>query len=389
MKIFNWLGLSLIVVLLSSCEGIKLTVESGSGSGNYASKSTVPIKAHMPSPGYEFDRWEGETQYIEDVASNETYVLLPELSGKEALEIKVKAVYEVDPSAKEYNLVVEDGSGSGSYLTYSVVTIKANNPSSGYQFDKWVGDVEYVYNPNLSSVKIIIQKDDISLKATYKEKIISTPIPTPISTFAPGQIIKLMPIGDSITHASKTTGDVRCQLWDRLQALSWTFDFVGQMYGLVGGGATSNCDNNHEARAGWRAEQVLQIIGASASKYKPDMATIHLGTNDLSAGQSNDSTVNEISQIIDQLRTYNVKVVVFVAGIIPNYLSNNHSETKDLNAKILKMVSTKSNSVSPIIYVDQFTGFVPEDLADKLHPNDAGSAKMATKWAQAIENYLP
>ena len=374
--------------MLSSCEGIKLTVESGSGSGNYGPNRKVQIKAYIPNPGYEFDRWEGDIQYLEDIASNETYVLLPELSDKEALEIKVKAIYEVDPSAKEYNLIVEEGSGSGSYLTYSVVTIKANNPPSGYQFDKWVGDVEYVYNPYLSSVKIIIQKDNISLKATYKEKIIPTPTPTPVSTFAPGQIIKLMPIGDSITHASKTTGDVRCQLWDKLQELGWTFDFVGQMYGLVGGGATANCDNNHEARAGWRAEQILEIIGSSAQKHKPDMVTIHLGTNDIRAGQSNISTVNEIGLIIDQLRNYNYKVIVFVAGIIPNYENNNHVETKDLNAKIFQMVKSKSTATSPVVYVDQYTGFGPEDLADKLHPNHDGSAKMATKWTEAIYNYL-
>ena len=183
MKIFNLLGIVLIIVLLSSCEGIKLTVESGSGSGNYGPNRKVQIKAYIPNPGYEFDRWEGDIQYLEDIASNETYVLLPELSDKEALEIKVKAIYEVDPSAKEYNLIVEEGSGSGSYLTYSVVTIKANNTPSGYQFDKWVGDVEYVYNEGFSTLHNI-RANPREIDITYRVKEITERVLAKVSAGA-------------------------------------------------------------------------------------------------------------------------------------------------------------------------------------------------------------
>ncbi|OFZ48734.1 MAG: hypothetical protein A2381_05285 [Bdellovibrionales bacterium RIFOXYB1_FULL_37_110] len=185
MKVFNFILLGIGLLLMTSCDRINLIVENGTGGGSYASKAKVGIKAHLPSPGYEFLEWAGDTQYIEDISSKETYVQLPELNKDETLEIKVQATYAVDPDAKEYNLEVENGSGSGSYLTYSVIVIAANAPEPGYQFDKWSGNIEYLNNPYQSSQKIIMDKEDIALKATYKVKVIPTILPTVHPTVTP------------------------------------------------------------------------------------------------------------------------------------------------------------------------------------------------------------
>jgi len=189
MKILNFILAMGMLLLLSACDGIKLTVESGLGTGTYASNAKVKIQAYLPNPGYEFDKWEGDTQFIEDISSKETYMQLPELGKDEVMELNVKATYAVDPSAKEYNIDVENGTGSGSYLTYSVVMITANAPEAGYQFDKWVGNVEYLNSPYLSTQKVIIDKEDISFRATYKVKVIPTvnpdPTPTPKPTVTP------------------------------------------------------------------------------------------------------------------------------------------------------------------------------------------------------------
>jgi len=198
MKILKLLLMTVILSILSACDGIQLTVENGSGSGTYASNAKVKIRANIPVPGYEFEQWEGDTQYIEDISSKETLVQLPQLSKDEVLQIKIKATYAVDPSAKEYDLVVENGSGSGSYLTYSVVMVTANNPAEGYQFDKWVGNVEYLNSPYLATQKVIMDKEDISLKATYKVKVTPTVTPTPKPT--PTQGFSVTPIGESYEH---------------------------------------------------------------------------------------------------------------------------------------------------------------------------------------------
>ena len=205
MNLQNFLLTFGLLLMLVACDGIKLTVESGLGTGTYASNAKVNIKAYMPNPGFEFEQWEGDTQYIEDIASKETYMQLPTLGKDEVLELKVKAVYAVDPTAKEYNVDVENGTGSGSYFTYSIVLISANEPPPGYTFNKWEGDVEYLNSPYLSAQKVVLAKEDISFKATYKVKVIPTPtvnpttIPDPTPTQGGGDFT-VTAVGESYEH---------------------------------------------------------------------------------------------------------------------------------------------------------------------------------------------
>ena len=53
-----------------------LTVNSGSGSGSYTNQQRVAILATVPS-GRRFDRWFGDTQYVDSVASESTYLTMP------------------------------------------------------------------------------------------------------------------------------------------------------------------------------------------------------------------------------------------------------------------------------------------------------------------------
>ena len=42
-----------------------------------------------------------------------------------------------------------------------------------------------------------------------------------------------------------------------------------------------------------------------------------------------------------------------------------------------------------VLFVDQFAGFPESELGDGVHPNQAGYERMAGKWWEAIESYLP
>jgi lysophospholipase L1-like esterase len=57
-----------------------------------------------------------------------------------------------------------------------------------------------------------------------------------------------------------------------------------------------------------------------------------------------------------------------------------------LNAAIDAWAPTKSSSASPIVVVDQYTGFDADgDTRDGVHPNDSGSQKIADKWLTALD----
>lgn len=94
--------------------------------------STVSVSAPPAAKGMVFDHWTttGSEDKIEDVNAATTNVTLEE-NG-----VTLTPVYKVstDPT---FEVVVENGTGSGSYLTSDEVHIVANAPEDGYYFSKW------------------------------------------------------------------------------------------------------------------------------------------------------------------------------------------------------------------------------------------------------------
>ena len=70
--------------------------------------------------------------------------------------------------------------------------------------------------------------------------------------------------------------------------------------------------------------------------YTPDVVLMHLGTNDLLQRQSASSTVNELEQIIEVLRTDNRSVIILVAKLIPTKNGGVNSRITRLNRRIVR-----------------------------------------------------
>lgn len=67
-----------------------------------------------------------------------------------------------------YQLTVNNGSGSGSYNTGSIVTVRANAAPAGKIFDKWTGFAALA-NANLSQTTFVMPEGPVEITATYKE----------------------------------------------------------------------------------------------------------------------------------------------------------------------------------------------------------------------------
>ena len=59
------------------------------------------------------------------------------------------------------------------------------------------------------------------------------------------------------------------------------------------------------------------------------------------------------------------------------------------NAAIPPMVEVRARRGAKVVMVDQFSGFPSSELADGIHPNQRGYARMAGVWYDAIDPYLP
>ena len=198
------------------------------------------------------------------------------------------------------------------------------------------------------------------------------------------ETVKIMPLGDSITEAINGHASYRYWLWYQLKNAGFDIDFVGSMRRAAP--CCRDYDWDHEGHWGWRADQILTSIDRWASTYRPDIVLIHLGTNDINQGQSVNSTRADLAQIIDRIRAYVPDVVVLIAQIIPGNIRHEH-QIRKFNKAISTLGMEKASTLSPIIVVDQWTGFnYAIDTYDGIHPNEIGEKKMAHKWFEALQD---
>lgn len=129
--------------------------------------------------------------------------------------------------------------------------------------------------------------------------------------------------------------------------------------------------------------------------HPADVVLFHFATNDIWNGISTTTILSAYLRVIGVLRQANPNVVVMVAQIIPLSPSGCDASkcttgANNLNSAIPAWAKTNSTSQSPIVVVDQWTGFDDAtDTADGVHPNAGGSTKIATNWSKALESYYP
>jgi lysophospholipase L1-like esterase len=211
---------------------------------------------------------------------------------------------------------------------------------------------------------------------------------------APGQAVRIMPVGDSITQGEYPRDSYRRSLWKQLEQAQYNIDFVGtktKNYSLESGFSevapfNQDFDIDHDGRGGWRADAVSDNIGNWASEQQPDVVLLHIGTNDLLQSQPVESTVSDIGQIIDTLRIINPNIAILVAQINPPdwYDQPNFEQ---LNERIPVLAAAKHQLNSPVMVVDQTAGYDRKlDNYDGLHPNASGEQKLANQWFAALED---
>ena len=218
--------------------------------------------------------------------------------------------------------------------------------------------------------------------------------PTTTTTVASGPL-SIMPIGDSITQGASGWRTYRCALDGKLRDAGVVFDFVGGLSSPNGGGSYScSFDQDHEGRWGQRVDEVSGAVTASVQARQPDVALIHLGTNDILQGQGAAGTAAELQSLIQGLQGASPDITILVAQIIPcdpvggggsGFGSKCTSDLPALNDTIAGFGSL-STAQSSVIVVDMETGFGLGNLRDHVHPTDAGDEIIATRWMAALQS---
>ena len=196
--------------------------------------------------------------------------------------------------------------------------------------------------------------------------------------------LRVMPIGDSITEGfqSTTNNGYRGPLQQDIENLGQTIEFVGDRTD----GSMTNPQN--EGFSGQEIAYISNQAEPSAATWRPNIALILAGTNDLNKNDNISDALSRLDSMISGLFTSAPDATMLIAGIPPSYDSTFNSNLQAFNKSVQALISTRRNSGQHIEYVDMSNLDPHADKADSLHPNDAGYKIMGDNFNGAIQDVM-
>ncbi|HEX9996060.1 MAG TPA: GDSL-type esterase/lipase family protein [Abditibacterium sp.] len=217
---------------------------------------------------------------------------------------------------------------------------------------------------------------------------------------ASAETIDILPIGDSITQgglAGRPEYTYRHPLFYKLKEAGYDVNFIGSLRtGLAGdfkwpdkNGVAFDLD--HEGHYGWKTAAVRDKLPEWSASWGavPDIAIIHLGTNDRESKDFNADVAQPLKDMVTFLRTKNPRVAVLIGHL--NFNDAQAVTIRNLVDAAAKEISTKE---SPVMTVATYEGWNPDpaqaesDTFDWAHPNERGQVKLADKWLAAMKPLL-
>lgn len=249
------------------------------------------------------------------------------------------------------------------------------------QFGSWFEQL--FIGTNSSSKKNIVKQipcpTSFKLITVNQQAITVSPTTSPTTTEAPAAIhtglIRIMPLGDSITDGAIIPGGYRIALWNDLQADGDHVDFVGSLFGGPVG------DGDHEGHIGWTIPMLAGSVGSWVSTYQPDIILLNIGTNDVDHGDSAANMTANLSRLLGNIYAAKPNTYVILSTLIPT--SHGDPNTwSSFNASIPGVAAAYGGHKIVVLDMSHTLGL--SDLADGLHPNMAGYNKMASLWYPVV-----
>ncbi len=124
-----------------------------------------------------------------------------------------------------------------------------------------------------------------------------------------------------------------------------------------------------------------------------DIILLHAGHNYSSETKTNlvPRMLTATESIIATCRATNPQGTILLAQVIPSLKLPKYSYIPDFNAALPALAARLNTPTSRVIIVDHATGFDPatDTVADLVHPNASGAAKMCDRWFEALVQVLP
>ncbi len=198
------------------------------------------------------------------------------------------------------------------------------------------------------------------------------------------QNIRLMPLGASITAGVKSSSlnGYRAPLRNLLIQEVDSVDFVGSIR------SGNMSDSDHEGHSGMRIDEISRLAAGAVSKYRPNVVTLLVGTNDMGQSFQTNTAPERLGQLIDIVLASAPDATVLVSEIVPSANAKTQVLTAAYNARIPGIVQIRANAGQHVAFVS-LAGLTQADLSsDGIHPQDNGYLKIANAWHAAIDKAI-
>ena len=229
--------------------------------------------------------------------------------------------------------------------------------------------------------------------------------------------LTIMAVGDSITEGTKGESSYRQSLNNLLVNANCDFDWVGSQTQVHGHNNGNVYTQPHEGYSGHRADDILNGSSRNAHTHTgiadmlnqnaPGVVLLHIGSNDIAAGQTAANALGDIEDIV-AIVAADPERLVFVANVIPWYVDSNNNGVNDnewadvnaltnaINASNQSTASGKLGSYPNVILVDMRDPLYDFDYTDMhvdfngdyegIHPASSGEDKIAQAFFDAMKS---
>jgi VCBS repeat-containing protein len=209
--------------------------------------------------------------------------------------------------------------------------------------------------------------------------------------------IAIMPFGDSITYGWRHEDDLglrgdsdgyRNPLWWNFAAQHMLVDFIGP----EDSGSPKLPSPDHAGYPGERADQLalrtdglMEMLPGILADGDPASILLLAGTNDVTQETSPQNSVGlDIRNILNSVAKASPLIHVYVATLPP--ISPEHTDPAKVTSVNAAITATVQQAIAEGFNVSlvSMSNLTLSDLYDGKHPSEAGYAKMAQNWFNAV-----
>lgn len=238
----------------------------------------------------------------------------------------------------------------------------------------------------------VTNSDDVTLEAELMYQIEENSEPSP--SVPSGEMLTIMPLGDSMTNDSRS----RVKLWNLLSDDGHDLDYVGSQYQ-----ESSIPDADHEGVGGIKIGGIMDKAVSLMQNHSPKYVTLMVGTNDIA--WYFDEPASEIAarwnELIDRIFNSSDPGTYILAATIPPVspkdvgssgmsIKDRAVMVKQYNAELRSIINDRKENGDLIILADMEAALDPVKhvSTDGVHLNEEGYTIMGTVYYDAMNKAL-